>query len=328
MTWKYAVITGFLGRLKDRFTEYQPDREIGAMIEMAARITGCAGVEVVYPQDFPDPSRLRELLDRYGLAVAAVNLNVKSEEKWRHGSFSNPRPEIRKEAVRYLKTAMDYAAVLGCHLVTTAPLADGSDYPFELDYMKAFDQAVECVREAADHRADVRISLEYKASEPRVHCLLGNAGKTACFCERVGKANVGVTLDVGHALQCREIPADSAAFLGSMGKLFYVHVNDNYRDWDWDLVPGTVNFWDYIEFFLYLRGIGYDNWIAADVFPQRHDPVRIMEAAFTWLDFLRDCAGQISLEHLAEIRDSGDAFTALDYVRSIIRGRPSPTGGD
>ncbi|MGQ9631601.1 MAG: sugar phosphate isomerase/epimerase family protein [bacterium] len=315
---KYAVITGFLGALKDRFADYQPPREMEEILDMASRIKGCSGVEVVYPQNFRDPVKLKQLLKEYKLGVSAVNLNVKSEEKWRFGSFSHPSPAVRKEAVKYLKTAMDFAAELGCNLVTTALLNDGADYPFELDYIRAFNDALDGIRESAEHRSDVRISLEYKASEPRVHCLLNNAGKIAYFCSLVGKENVGVTLDFGHALQCSEVPADSAAFLGATGKLFYVHVNDNYRNWDWDLVPGTVNPWDYIEFFLYLKRLEYDDWITADVFPQRHDPIRIMEKTFEWMDFLFGIAESLDEKRLFEMMSTEDAFDILEYVRSSL----------
>ena len=318
MKRKYAVITGFLGQLRDRFAEYQPRRELAEMLDMAARIRGCLGVEVVYPQNFAEPGGIKQLLQDRGLGVAAVNLNVKSEEKWRFGSFSSPDPEVRKEAVSYLTRAMDAAAELGCNLVTTALLNDGADYPFELDYVRAFNDALAGIREAAEHRSDVRISLEYKASEPRTHCLLNNAGKMAYFCSLVGKDHVGVTLDVGHALQCLERPADSAAFLGATGKLFYVHINDNYRNWDWDLVPGTVNLWDYLEFVLYLKTVGYDNWITADVFPQRHDPVRIMEKTFEWLDFIFDTVERMDDETLFDMMNNRDAFDVLDYVRTVL----------
>ncbi len=318
MERKYATITGFLGALRDRFIVYQPARQMEEILDLAARIRGCSGVEVVYPQNFEDPVALKQMLAERDLGVAAVNLNVKAEEKWRFGSFSSPDPAVRKEAVRYLRAAMDAAAELGCNLVTTALLNDGADYPFELDYVRAFNHTLEGITEAADHRDDVRVSLEYKASEPRVHCLLNNAGKMAYFCERVGKQNVGVTLDVGHALQCQEIPADSAAFLGATGKLFYVHVNDNYRNWDWDLVPGTVNYWDYLEFFLYLKKVGYAGWLTADVFPQRHDPIRIMEKTFEWMDVLLDAVDSIDEATVFEMMNDKDAFDILDYVRSCV----------
>ena len=319
MERKYAIITGFMGKLKDRFIDYQPPREIEEMIEMASRIKGCSGLEVVYPQNFTDPVKLKGLLKQYNLGVSTVNLNVKSEDIWRFGSFSNPDAKIRKKAVEYLKTAMDCAAELGCNTVTTALLNDGSDYPFELNYVKAFNDTLDGIRECAEYRPDVRISLEYKASEPRIHCLLNNAGKMAYFCNLVGKDNVGVTLDVGHALQALEVPADSAAFLGATGRLFYVHVNDNYRNWDWDMVPGTVNLWDFIEFVLYLKKVNYNGWITADVFPQRHDPIRIMEKTFEWMDYIYDIVEKIDEAKLFEMMNSNDPFDKMDYVRSLLK---------
>lgn len=127
---KYAVITGFLGKIKDRFIDYQPPREIEEMMEMASRIKGCSGLEVVYPQNFNDPVLVKSLLKQYGLEVSTVNLNVKGDEIWRFGSFSAPDPKARKAAVEALKHAMDCAAEFGCNMITTAPLNDGADYPF------------------------------------------------------------------------------------------------------------------------------------------------------------------------------------------------------
>lgn len=319
MERKYAIITGFMGKVKDRFIDYQPPREMEEMLEMSSKVKGCSGVEVVYPQNFDDPVKLKALLKKYNLGVSTVNLNVKGEEKWRFGSFSNPNPAIRKEAVKYLKTAMDAAAELGCNIVTTALLNDGADYPFELNYIRAFNDCLDGIREAAEHRSDVKISLEYKASEPRAHCLFNNAGKMAYFCHLTGKDNVGVTLDTGHALQAQEIPADSAAFLGTTGKLFYVHVNDNFRNWDWDMVPGTINLWDQIEFALYLKKLGYNSWITADVFPQRHDPIRIMEKTFEWMDFIFDVVEKIDEKKLFEMMETEDSFAILDYLRSFLQ---------
>lgn len=315
---KYSVITGFLGKVKDRFIDYQPTREMEEMVEMASRIKGCKGLEVVYPQNFTDPGKVKHLLDQYGLEVSTVNLNVKGDEIWRFGSFSSPNAEARKKAVDALKLSMDSAAEFGCYMVTTAPLNDGADYPFELDYYRAYQNTLEAISEAAEYRSDVKISLEYKASEPRAHCLFNNAGKTAAFCLNVNKANVGVTLDVGHAFQAGEIPADSASFLSSMNKLFYVHVNDNYRNWDWDLLPGTVNFWDYIEFLVYLKRVKYEGWITADVFPGRHDPIKIMEKTFEWMDFLWSIANKFDQKDIFDRINSSQTLDMLDFMKKTV----------
>ena len=318
MKRKYSVITGFMGKVKDRFIDYQPVREMGEMVEMASRIKGCSGLEVVYPQNFTDPAKVKALLDNYGLAASTVNLNIKSDEIFRYGSFSSPDARVRLEAVNMLKFAMDAAAELGCGMVTTAPLCDGFDYPFELDYVRAFENAADAIREAAGHRRDVNVSLEYKLSEPRVHCLLSNAGKTAAFCEKVNMPNVGVTLDTGHAFQCLESPADSLAFLHAVNRLFYIHINDNYRNWDWDLVPATVNLWEFVEFALYMNKIGYDGWITADVFPQRHDPIVIMEKTFEWMDAIFGLAGLIDAEKLSGLQNANKSMEILDYMRETL----------
>ena len=220
MERKYSIITGFMGTVKDRFIDYQPARSMEEMVKMASKVKGCSGLEVVYPQNFTNAAELKKMLDAYGLGVSTVNLNVKGDEIWRYGSFTHPEASVRRKAVDAMKEAMDRAAQLECPIVTCALLNDGVDYPFEINYMDAFSHALEGIREAAEYRKDVKISLEYKQSEPRVHCLLNNAGKMAYFAQMTEQENVGVTLDFGHALQALEVPADSASFLGQTGKLF------------------------------------------------------------------------------------------------------------
>lgn len=321
MRRKYAVITGFMGRLQDRFATYGVDRNFEEMVQAAAKIKGCSGLEVVYPQQVKDPVLAKKFLSDNGMGVAALNVNVKSEPKWVYGSISSPDAKVRAEAVEYMKTGLDFASELGCNKVTIAFLNDGSDYPFELDFVRAFNDAVECVRAAAMHRPDVKLSLEYKPSEPRIHGFLNNAGKMGYFCEKVGLDNVGVTLDTGHALQALEVLSDSVAFLGATNRLFHVHVNDNYRNWDWDMVPGTVNFWEFVEFCAYLDKVGYTEWITADVFPQRHEAGRIMEKTFEWMDYMFDISDALTAQgKMFDMMNNGaDAFDMMDYVRKFVK---------
>ncbi|HML49053.1 MAG TPA: sugar phosphate isomerase/epimerase family protein, partial [Clostridia bacterium] len=290
---KYSIITCFMGAVKDRFIDYQPVRSMLEMVKMASQVKRCKGLELVYPQNFQHASEVKDMLSDYGLRVSTVNLNVKSDPAWRFGSFTHTDPATRQLAISQMKRSMDSAAELACDTVTCAMLGDGADYSFEIHYEDAYKHALDGIREAAAHLPEIRISIEYKLSEPRVHCLLNNAGKTACFAQLTGCDNVGVTLDFGHALQSKEVPADSVAFLSMMRKLFYVHINDNDRNWDWDMVPGMINLWDYIEFALALKTARYDGWITADVFPQRHDPILIMEKTFAWMDDIFDIAEKV-----------------------------------
>jgi xylose isomerase len=316
---KYAVMTGFLGETHDRFAQYGKAQSIEEKFKIASKIKNCKGLEMLYPYDFEDVEKTKELLKKYNLEVAIINLNVKSDDAFKFGSFSSPEESARKKAIQFMKNAMDLAVEFGCNMITCAFLNDGSDYPFQFDYLEGWNNAVEAVREAADHNSKVKISLEYKACEPRVHVFLNNAGKMAYFCEKVGRDNVGVTLDTGHALLSNEVPSDSLSFLHATGRLFYVHINDNYRNWDWDMIPGTVNFWEIMEFAFYLKRINYTGWITADVFPQRLDPSTTFEETFNWMEHLFELADKVDEEEMLGLMKKNDIFGALEILKKLLK---------
>ena len=66
---RYSVITAFLGKLQDRFTEYQTERSLEEKFELASQIKGLNGLEVCYPLDFKDPELLKNLLNKHNLEV-------------------------------------------------------------------------------------------------------------------------------------------------------------------------------------------------------------------------------------------------------------------
>ena len=155
-----------------------------------------------------------DLIRDSGLPISAVNLNVKGEPQWRQGSFTSPDPAVRAAAVSYMKTTMDLAAELGTDMVTCCTLIDGHNYSFEADYLSQWRWLEEGIAEAAGHRTDIKISLEYKPNESRNYVVLGDMGRTLYLCERVGLPHVGVTMDVGHALLAKETPAEMLAIAG------------------------------------------------------------------------------------------------------------------
>jgi xylose isomerase len=115
------------------------------------------------------------------------------------------------------------------------------------------------------------ICLEYKCKEPRAHQYAANAGTALLLVGKVNKPHLGITLDVGHSLFAQENPANCAVLANREGRLRQIHLNDNYRDWDYDLIPGAVNVWDHVEFFYWIRKLGYPGWFSMDVFPYRED---------------------------------------------------------
>jgi xylose isomerase len=206
-----------------------------------------------------------------------------------------------------------------CFLVTVCPLADGHDYVFEVDYGQAWRWLRDGIREAAQYRPDVKISLEYKRSETRAHGILGSAGMTLHLCHQIGLPNVGVTLDIGHALYNAETPAQIVALLADAGRLFLVHVNDNYRDADWDMIPGTVNFWDWLETMLYLDEVGYEGWLTSDVFPARLDPFRVANITIKFIRTILSLLEKIGAEELRRLVRKGDVLDTFAYVQERLR---------
>jgi len=284
---RHAVSLGLLGQQRDRFHIYTEPRSLAERLEKLHAIPGCQGIEAVYPAEFRDLEAGSRQIVASGWPVSAVNLNVKGDAKWRNGSFTTTDKGIRREAIRDLKTCMDLAMELGTGLVTCCPLIDGHNYAFQADYVAQWHWLVDGIREAASHRSDVRVSLEYKTKESRNYCTLADAGRALHLCHQVGLDNVGITFDFGHALIAAESPAATCALIADAGKLFYTHFNDNGGDWDWDMIPGSVHVWELLETLYYLQRCDWSGWFCYDVLTRSGDDVvgvqvatlRVMQAA-------------------------------------------------
>jgi len=320
MKMQHCIQVGILAGYHDRFTEYQSGRTLTERIAAVAGVPGASAVELVYPFDLIDPAQTQKLITDANLVVAAINLNVKSDPVWRYGSFTAPDPAVRRRAVTDLKTAMDLANEMGAHLVTVCPLMDGWDYNFQADYVKQWEWLVEGLREAAEHRPSVRICIEYKAFESRASIIVPNVGTALHLCDRVGLPNIGVTMDIGHALIAGETPAMSAAMAHAAGRLFYVHFNDNNRHWDWDLVPGAVNIWDMVETLFYLDRIGWEGWLSYDIFTKHGDPVEAFASTIRSMESLEKLTDKLGREKLQQLIDGSSPAKTVEYLlASLVR---------
>jgi xylose isomerase len=293
MKVRHSIMLGMMGKIADRFHHYQPDHTLAERLAMVKEVEGADGIEIVYPGDFADIDETVKLVKDVGLPVSAVNLNVKSQKKWQVGSFTAPNPDLRAQAVADMRIAMDLAAEFDASMITCCPLIDGHNYNFQVDYLKQWAWLEDGIAEAASYRDDIRISLEYKLNESRNYCILGDMGRALYLCERVGQPHVGVTMDVGHALIAKESPAEMLAIAAQAGRLFYVHFNDNAREWDWDMLPGSVNIWDMVEMLYYMDRLDWNGWLSYDVatrdgnhIEQMSATIAIVEAGIRLLDKL------------------------------------------
>ena len=315
---KFSIITLFLGQTRNRFLIYQEANDVVDRLRRAGQARGCDGVELRYPADFEDLATLKAALADNGLGVSAINFASVRNEKWLRGSWTATDPTVRREVVDEMRRAMDVAAELGIDRITNCPLNDGYDYHFEMDYLDAFDAAAESYAAAADHNPAIKLCIEYKISEPRMRCQLGTAGQTAAFCQYVDRDNLGVTLDSGHALFANENIAMEAAMLARTKRLFYVHLNDNDGRADWDLIPGSIHFWPFVELFYTLRKIGYDDWYAFDIVPKEHDPVPVFETAVTMSRKFDDIAARIDKDRMEDLLRRRDPSATMAYLSELV----------
>lgn len=321
MEVNYAIGLWLFGRLGDRFTEYRPQKELPEKFAEAAKVKGIQGLEVIYPAEFGDKQvdQVNLLLEKHRLKIAGIIVDVYGLPKWMYGSLTSRDEKIRREAVQLSQEAMDVAKKLGCKTITLWLGQDGYDYPLQSDYEKGWSWLVEGVREIAEYRSDVNVSLEYKLKEPRTHLYIATVGKAILLTKEVGLRNVGVTIDVGHALAANENPSESLALLNRENKLFHVHFNDNYRSWDDDMLVTSVNLWECLEFFYWLRKINYEGWISLDVYPYREDVRKLCQTSIQNLDLVSKLVDVIGIPSLDECVARGDPTETADVLRRIFK---------
>jgi xylose isomerase len=318
MEIRQAIITGFMGKLRDRFCEYHEDRTPLGKIAAIAQVKGAKGVEIVYPYDLEDLGGVKEALKKHELGVAAVNVNIKAEPEFVSGSSSVISKQLRDKAIQFICGALDAAAELDADKVTCCPLSDGYDYLFQVNYQEAWENMVSTFKEGARHRKDIRLFLEYKASEPRVQCFLDTAAKTVCMIRDIHEPNLGMTIDVGHALLVGETPAESLCLAQASGIPYYIHVNDNNRRWDWDLIPGTRNFWDYLELFFYLKEFNYEDWVTSDMSPMRVDPVGAFERTIATTEKVIEIVNRLDSGKILSMMGEGQMLETLQYLEDNV----------
>jgi len=318
---RYGIGFWLFGQLQDRFTVYHDARSMEEKFERASKVEGAEGLEVIYPAEFDDENidEFKSLLKKHGFKVSGMIVDLFTKRKWINGSLSSKDEGIRREAVELSKKALDAAKEVGCETVTLWLGHDGYDYPFQADYLKAWNNLSESIKEIASHRDDVKVSLEYKLKEPRTHIFIGTVGKALMLAEEVGLKNVGVTMDFGHALYAFENPSESIVLLHRKNKLFHIHFNDNYRDWDHDLIVSSINLWENLEFFYWLRKINYHGWISLDIYPYREDPIKMCQRSIENLKILDKLIDKIGMKNLEEAMNTGDSTTITATLMEILK---------
>jgi xylose isomerase len=320
---RFSTVLGNFGNQPDRFVSsgYKKDRTLQEMFSDAATIKDLSGLELVgtWHLNEQNVDLIKELKDKYKFEIPIVVVDTFAQKRWGGGSFTSIDPKLRKAAVEEVKKYMDIAVGMGCHMIDVWPGQDGYDYSFQADYTKDLKNLVDGLAECANHRSDVNIGLEYKPKEPRTHCYVSSVSKTLYLIDKIGKDNVGVVLDVGHALYAYENMAESVAMCNMYGsKLFHLHLNDNYRLWDDDMMVGSVHLQEYLELLYWLKKTGYKGWYSLDIFPYREDGIGSAKESISWLKEMIKAVDSVPEAEVEKTISEGDAVKSLALLRKMI----------
>lgn len=288
-----------------------------------ATVDGLAATELNYPQHVTlDDDAAIAHARALGLDVTALNMRY-DPPTFASGAFTHPDRATRDAAVRLTTDAVDLAARHGIPHVIVWPGPDGVDVPFQADHAELWGHQVAGLRAVARHDPDVRVSIEYKPSDPRRLSTVATMAEALLCAADTGEPNVGVTLDLCHGLMAGESPAKAAALALGRGRLFGLHLNDGYGQADDGLMVGSVHHAQLLELLWTLRTHAWDGTIYFDTFPTNLDPVAeaslniaAMEQAEAFLDALPTDAMR-----------AAQALQDPILVRRMLLGAQSPDAG-
>jgi L-rhamnose isomerase/sugar isomerase len=197
------------------------------------------------PWDIPgDAAAIRALAAEYGLKFDAVNSNTFQDQpdqpvSYKFGSLQHVDAAVRKEAITHNIEVIRHGVDLGSKALTVW-LADGSSFPGQLNFRKAFQRTLESLQEIyAALPADWKVFIEYKAFEPNFYSMsVGDWGQSYLYASKLG-SQAYTLVDLGHHLPNANIE-QIVALLMMENKLAGFHFNDS-KYGDDDLTVGSIN---------------------------------------------------------------------------------------
>ena len=208
------------------------------------RVTGvCPTIALHVLWDCPGGAgsacQITQLSERYGVQPGSINTNLFQDQVYKHGSFGNPDPAVRSQALLHTKDSIEIAKQLHSRDISMW-FADGSNYPGTANIRQRkrwFEEALsEVHRSMAPNQ---RLLVEYKPFEPAFyHTDIADWGMALHLARAAGK-QARVLVDTGHHYQSQNIE-QIVAWLLSEQMLGGFHFNDR-RYADDDLTIGSID---------------------------------------------------------------------------------------
>lgn len=242
----WALGTG--GTRFGRFPAGGEPRTLAEKIEDVALIhkltASSDSISLHIPWDIPkDMQATREQLRVAGLTIDAVNSNTFQDQpdqiaSYKFGSLCHTAKDVRVQAVNHNIEVIQYGVALGSRVLSVW-LADGSNFPGQQHFRKAYQHSMESLQEI--YRAmpsDWTMLVEYKPFEPNFYSMvIPDWGTALRLTESCGE-RAHVLVDLGHHLPNTNIE-QIVARLMHFGRLGGFHFNGSHYGDD-DLTTGSI----------------------------------------------------------------------------------------
>lgn len=197
------------------------------------------------PWDIPEnASHIKALAAQYGLRFDAMNSNTFQDQpnqqySYKFGSMQHTDKKVRQQAIEHNIEVIKYGVELGSESLTVW-LSDGSSFPGQLNFRKAFQRTLESLQEVYAALPDNwKLFVEYKAYEPNFYSTtVGDWGQSYLYASKLGP-KAYTLVDLGHHLPNANIE-QIVSLLLMEGKLGGFHFNDS-KYGDDDLTVGSIN---------------------------------------------------------------------------------------
>jgi L-rhamnose isomerase / sugar isomerase len=196
------------------------------------------------PWDIPSSaSNIKSLAAQNDLRFDAMNSNTFQDQadqrlSYKFGSMQHVDKPVRKQAIDHNIEVIKYGIELGSFSLTVW-LSDGSNFPGQLNFRKAFQNTLESLKEVyAALPGDWKMFVEYKAFEPNFYSMtVGDWGQSLLYANKLGD-KAFTLVDLGHHLPNANIEQIVSLLLMEK-KLGGFHFNDS-KYGDDDLTVGSI----------------------------------------------------------------------------------------
>ncbi len=251
MDFQVAIPSWALGTGGTRFGRFSGKGEPGcleeklediALLHQLNRSGGAVSLHI--PWDIPeDPARIRAMADAWGIRFDAVNSNTFQDQpgqewSYKFGSLQHVDKAVRRQAIEHNIEVIRQGEALGSNALTVW-LSDGSCFPGQLNFRKAFQRTLDSLQEIYAALPDHwKLFVEYKAFEPNFYSMtVGDWGQSLLYAQKLGP-KAYTLVDLGHHLPNANIE-QIVSLLLMEGKLGGFHFNDS-KYGDDDLTVGSI----------------------------------------------------------------------------------------